>query len=186
MYLFLCTLFLKKRIRMEFFLPGVLIFLSAIAITYLIVPHFTPIVTMICSILFLTFGVYHHHQLFATEYRLSTWQEGLKIYAPAFMIVAICLFIIYSIIAFFTGVKVPVPNIPAIEMPQVNTITNSLMNVYNNAEGAVENMKNDVSDSIDKITNNVANNTNKANKPNNKNKPPGGNNGLTRSALEVI
>jgi predicted PurR-regulated permease PerM len=99
------------------------------------------------------------------------------------MIVAICLFIIYIIIAFFTGVKVPVPNIPAIEMPQVNTITNSLMNVYNNAEEAVENMKNDVSDSIDKITNNVANNTNK---PNNKNKPPGGNNGLTRSALEVI
>ena len=185
MYLFLCTLFLKKRIRMEFFLPGVLIFLSAIAVTYLIVPHFTPIYYDMLYII-LTFGVYHHQQLFATEYRLSTWQEGLKIYAPAVMIVAICLFIIYSIIAFFTGVKVPVPNIPAIEMPQVNTITNSLMNVYNNAEDAVENMKNDVSDSIDKITNNVANNTNKANKPNNKNKPPGGNNGLTRSALEVI
>jgi predicted PurR-regulated permease PerM len=168
---------------MEFFLPGVLIFLSAIAVTYLIVPHFTPIVTMICSIIFLTFGVYHHQQMFATEYRLSTWQEGLKIYAPAIMIVAICLFIIYSIIAFFTGVQVPIPTIPAIEMPQVNTITNSLMNVYNNAEDAIENVKNDVSNSIDKITNNVTNKPN--NKPNNKNKPPG-NNGLTRSALEVI
>jgi predicted PurR-regulated permease PerM len=121
--------------------------------------------------------------MFATEYRLSTWQEGLKIYAPAVMIVAICLFIIYSIIAFFTGVQVPIPTMPTIEMPQVNTITNSLMNVYNNAENAIENVKNDVSNSINKITNNVTNTTNK---PNNKNKPPAGNNGLTRSALEVI
>jgi hypothetical protein len=87
--------------------------------------------------------------MFASEYRLSTWQEGLKIYAPAVMIIAIILFIIYGIIALFTGVKVPVPTMPTIELPAVNTLTNSMMKAYNN-----------VANNVSHITNNTSNKAN--------------------------
>lgn len=165
---------------MEFFLPGIIIFLSAIIITYLIVPHFTPLITIICSILFLTFGVYHHQQMFAAEYRLSTWQDGLKIYAPAVMILAICLFIIYSIIALFTDVKVPVPTMPEIEMPNTSSLTNSVMNLYNNVNESISNAKNNISKSLTNTNTNKnmgAATTNEANKSKN---------GISRSALETI
>jgi predicted PurR-regulated permease PerM len=163
---------------MEFFLPGIIIFLSAITITYLIVPHFTPLITIICSILFLTFGVYHHQQMFAAEYRLSTWQDGLKIYAPAVMILAICLFMIYSIVALFTDIKVPIPTMPEIEMPNTSSLTNSVMNVYNNVNESISNAKNNISKTFTNTTKNMGTaTTNQANKTNN---------GISRSALETI
>ena len=72
---------------MEFFIPGLVLFLVAIAVTAFIVPKATPMIAAILSLVFLTYGVYQHYTLFADEYRLSTWQDGLKIYAPAIMII---------------------------------------------------------------------------------------------------
>ena len=141
-------------------------------------PHFTPLITIICSILFLTFGVYHHQQMFAAEYRLSTWQDGLKIYAPAVMILAICLFMIYSIVALFTDIKVPIPTMPEIEMPNTSSLTNSVMNVYNNVNESISNAKNNISKTFTNTTKNMGTaTTNQANKTNN---------GISRSALETI
>lgn len=124
---------------MEFFIPGLLIFLVAISIAILIVPQTTPMIAAVLSILFLAYGVYDHYLLFAPEYRLSTWQDGIKIYAPFIMLAGIILFIIYFIFAFFTGGEVPVPKMempamPAMpEMPTFNGIKNAANNAANNA-----------------------------------------------------
>ena len=87
---------------MEFFIPGMLLFLLFLCLAFYFVPKATPMIAAILSIAFLIYGVRDHAQRFSSEYRLSTWQEGLKIYAPAIMILVIIVFVIYSIMAFFT------------------------------------------------------------------------------------
>jgi hypothetical protein len=152
---------------MEFFIPGLLIFLVAIAIAVIIVPQMTPMIAAVLSILFLAYGVYDHYLLFAPEYRLSTWQDGIKIYAPFIMLAGIILFVIYFIFAFFTGGEVPVPKVemPAMpEMPEMPTF-NTIKNRMNNA------------------VNNVRNNTNKRSE---NAKPANTNNIMSRSLFETI
>jgi hypothetical protein len=127
---------------MEFFIPGLLIFIVAIALSFLIAPRATPLIASLLSIGFLTFGVYEHYKMFASEYRLSTWQDGLKIYAPAIMIGAILIFIIYAILAFFTKGSVPVPQMPTITAPSENSITNSVMKTVNNVVNSLKVNKN--------------------------------------------
>lgn len=146
---------------MEFFIPGLLIFLVAISIAIIIVPQTTPMIAAVFAIIFLVYGVYDHYLLFAPEYRLSTWQDGIKIYAPFIMLAGIILFIIYFIFAFFTGGEVPVPKIEMPEMPTFNTIKSASNNVINNA---VNN------------TNKKVNNTKSAN----------GSNTMSRSLFETI
>lgn len=177
---------------MEFFIPGLCLFLVAIIITFIIAPRATPLVAAILSIAFLSFGVYEHYKMFASEYRLSTWQESLKIYAPAIMIGAIILFIIYSILAFFTKGSVPVPQIPNINAPSENSLTNTIMESVNNVVNTITNTKNDVISNVNKTINKVNNNrtnlfnslagenTNKGSS-NNKNK-----NNVSRSFLETL
>jgi len=146
---------------MEFFIPGLLIFLVSISIAIIIVPQTTPMIAAVFAIIFLVYGVYDHYLLFAPEYRLSTWQDGIKIYAPFIMLAGIILFIIYFIFAFFTGGEVPVPKMELPEMPTFNTIKSAANNVINNA----------------------VNNTNK--KVNNT-KPANGSNTMSRSLFETI
>ena len=142
---------------MEFFIPGLLIFLVAIAIAVIVVPQMTPMIAAVLSILFLAYGVYDHYLLFAPEYRLSTWQDGIKIYAPFIMLAGIILFVIYFIFAFFTGGEVPVPKVemPAMpempEMPTFNTIKNRMNNAVNN----VRNNTNTKSENTRSNTNNT-------------------------------
>ena len=147
---------------MEFFIPGLLIFLVAILVVYFLAPHATPMIAAICAIIFLLYGVYDHHRLFASEYQLSTWQEQLKIYSPALMIIAIILFIIYSMLSFFTGGVVPIPSMPNIEMPSMNSITNSVMESVNNVTNSVQNASTNLINSMNNL-----NNSNKSNKSNN-------------------
>lgn len=125
--------------EMEFFIPGLLLFLLFLLITFFLVPKATPMITAILSIIFLTYGVYEHYRLFATEYRLSTWQDHLKIYAPALMIAAIIIFIIYFMLSLFTGGSVPIPSMPDVEIPTLNDITTNISNTFNNATNAISN-----------------------------------------------
>jgi hypothetical protein len=149
---------------MEFFIPGLLIFLVAISIAIIIVPQTTPMIAAVFAIVFLVYGVYDHYLLFAPEYRLSTWQDGIKIYAPFIMLAGIILFIIYFIFAFFTGGEVPVPKMEMPEMPEMPT--------FNTIKSAANN-----------VINNAVNNTNK--KVNNT-KPANGSNTMSRSLFETI
>ena len=148
---------------MEFFIPGLLIFLVGIAIAAIIVPQMTPMIAAVLSILFLAYGVYDHYLLFAPEYRLSTWQDGIKIYAPFIMLAGIILFVIYFIFAFFTGGEVPVPKIEMPNMPEMPTF-NTIKNRVNNA------------------VNNIGNNTNKRSENTRSNT----NNTMSRSLFETI
>jgi biopolymer transport protein ExbD len=93
--------------------------------------------------------------MFSSEYRLSTWQQGLKVYAPAIMIAAIIIFIIYAILAFFTKGSVPVPNIPNITEPNENTVTNQVIQSLNKVGNMVNNTKNNVIENINNTINNV-------------------------------
>jgi hypothetical protein len=125
--------------------------------------------------------------MFAAEYRLSSWQDSLKIYAPALMIGAIIIFIIYSIISIFSKGQVPVPQVPVVNMPPANTATNKVTETINNTTESLSNIYNNLKDSINENVlkkpnlsgknNNQRNNTNKSNF--NKNQ-------LTRSFLETI
>lgn len=179
---------------MQFFIPGLLLFLVSIAVSFALAPRFTPLVVAILSIAFLTYGVYDHYKMFAAEYRLSTWQDSLKIYAPAIMIGAIIIFIIYSILAFFTKGAVPVPPIPNITEPNDNSATGQILQSINNIGNMVSNNKttnvvNEVNNQINnanKNRNNVFglnNNKNNNNESENTNKK---NNNLSRSFLETI
>lgn len=172
---------------MEFFIPGLLLFLVSIAISFIIAPRFTPLVAAILSIAFLTYGVYDHYKMFASEYRLSTWQESLKIYAPAIMIGAIILFIIYSILAFFTKGSVPVPPIPNVTEPNENSATNQIMNSLNKVGNIFTNNKNtNVVNEVNNKINNANKNRNNVLGLNNKENTEGKKNNISRSFLETI
>lgn len=176
-------------------MPGLLIFIVSILVVYFLAPHATPMIAAILSIVFLLYGVYDHRRLFASEYQLSTWQEQLKIYSPALMIIAIILFIIYSMLSFFTGGVVPIPSMPNIEIPSVNSITNSVMESVNNVSNSIQNASMNLlnstkstnsTNSTNKSTNNNSFglgsfNNNNNNKNKNKNK-----NSTSRSIFETV
>jgi predicted PurR-regulated permease PerM len=180
---------------MEFFIPGLLLFLVSIAVTFIVAPRFTPLVVALLSVAFLAYGVYDHYKMFAAEYRLSTWQQSLKIYAPAIMIGAIILFIIIAILSFFTKGSVPVPSVPNVTEPNENSATNQLVNGLNaignmfngnkNKNTNVINQVNNQINNVNKNRNNVLglNNNNKGNEAPSNNKK---NNNLSRSFLETI
>ena len=162
---------------MEFFIPGLLLFLLFIGIAFFVAPKATPMIAAILSIIFLIYGVREHSQMFASEYRLSTWQDGLKMYAPAVMIMIIIIFVIYSILAFFTGGSVPVPSMPDVELPTMNSLTNSI----NDAKNTIVNGLNGKNTLLGPVTNNNVNKnlTNRGNNGNNGNNSE--NNGNNRN-----
>lgn len=158
---------------MELFLPSLAVIFFVTIILFMWLPKLTPIIMAALALALLVVGIYHHWQLFSTEYRLSTWQETLKLFAPGIFIGVTFLFIIYSILAVFTGGEVPVPNI---SMPPVaETIT-----------AAVENVKNAVANVVqgEEETPAAPKNNNKNAIAANKNNQKGNN--LSRSFLEVI
>jgi hypothetical protein len=176
---------------MEFFIPGLLLFLLFIAVAFYFVPKATPMIAAILSIIFLIYGVREHSKMFASEYRLSTWQEGLKMYAPAIMIMIIIIFVIYSMLAFFTGGSVPVPSMPNVEMPTMNSLTNSINNttntIVNGLNGNENNTllgpvtKNNINKNLTNRGNNNGNNRNNTNKKNDND-----NDNFRRSILETF
>lgn len=166
---------------MEFFIPGLCIFLVAIAISLFVAPKVTPLIAAGLSIIFLSFGVYQHYTMFASEYRLSTWQDGLKIYAPAIMIAALLIFIIYSIFAFFTKGSVPIPTMPSMpsmpsmnsismaSIPSVTSVTNSVKGTLSTAVNSLQTAKNSILPNANK---NKSKNTNMLKTLMNKNTKP--------------
>jgi hypothetical protein len=176
---------------MEFFIPSLLIFLLSVAVSFILAPRLTPLIIAVLSIVLLSYGVYTHYTMFASEYRLSTWPEKMKLYAPAIMIGAIIIFIIYAILAFFTKGAVPVPPIPNITVPSPNTATNTVVSSLNKIANSLTNKSNDLLDTVNKSINKVnANRTSllpsllsNNEKGENKNK---GENNISRSFLETI
>jgi hypothetical protein len=170
---------------MELYLPSLAVFFLVIFLSFVIIPKFSPIILASLSAVLLTIGIYHHWSIFKNEYRLSTWQEPLKIYAPGVFIIAVAIFTIYVILVSFTGGEVPVPSLPTVPLPEPNTVGNivatAINNIgekFNNATKAVANVATDavnaVKNATEKATNVVANMGEK--KENN----------VTRSFLKVV
>lgn len=172
---------------MEFFIPGLTIFLLAVVFTFVFSPKATPMIAAILSLLFLTYGVYDHYRMFLPEYRLSTWQQTFSTYSPYIMIGAIILYVIFSMIAFFTGGTVPVPVVPDVpEMPAITNTANQITKSLNTAVNSISNSANDLMESTVNTGNSLLNSLN--NSLNNSlglnNNKRNGN--MSRSALETI
>lgn len=186
---------------MELFLPSILVLLIACGIVFAIIPKLSPMIIAILSIVLLTVATYHHFTLFSSEYRLSTWQDILKTYAPGVFIIVLIIFIIFSIIGFFGGTSVPVPGLPYVPgLPPANTSTNMLTETINNGlrltgngggngsgsggngsgngsggiTGAITNTLNSVKNTVSGAVNGVVNGVNNAK------------NNITRSMLATI
>ena len=165
---------------MEFFIPGVLLFLVAIVIVMVVLPKAGPLITAILAIVFLLYGINDHYAMFASEYRLSTWQDSIKVYAPAIMIIATIIYVIYAILAFFTTGNVPVPTVPDILVPSPNSTTGSIMSSIGNVTNSIKNKANNF------ISNNNGNRNNGSlfgNFGNNSNRR---NNNVSRSFVETF
>jgi len=169
---------------MELFLPSILVFLFAIILTFYVAPKLTPMIIAVLSAVFLSYGVYDHYKQFESEYRLSTWQEIFKVYAPAIMILAVILFVIYGILAFFTGGQVPIPALPNLNQVE-SSLSNSFNNVSTSFSSATNSMVNAANNSFSNASSmfSPSNNAN-VNKNNNTNKNK--NNTPSRSLYETL
>jgi predicted PurR-regulated permease PerM len=173
---------------MEFFIPGMVLFLIFLVLAFYFVPKATPMIAAILSIAFLIYGVRDHAQRFSSEYRLSTWQEGLKIYAPAIMLLVIIVFVIYSIMAFFTSGSVPVPSIPNVEIPTMNEITTNITNTINTAANNINKELNltNTNKKNNTLMETITGNNNTVKRNNTTNKKNNNTSGFRKSMLETI
>ena len=162
---------------MELFLPSLLVLLMAAIVVIVLMPRFSPLIIVTLAITLLVAGTYHHFQVFWNEYRQSTWQDTLKIFAPTLILLAIFAYLLFVILSFFTGGSVPVPRMPNIVMPEANTATNALTAGLNRGISAVTDMTNTI---VNGVNNNL-------NRNGNRNANRGANNeGPTRSFLATI
>jgi predicted PurR-regulated permease PerM len=164
---------------MNIFYPSLLVFTLALVLVYSFVPRFTPLIMAILAAALLTLGVYHHYSLFRHEYQQATWSDSLRMYAPAIMIGATIMFILFGIFTFFSRGSVPVPNIPNVinvAVPPspsqnlatniigtpltaaVNAVTNAAANVSSGIVNTVQNAANAVTNTVTNVVGNVATN----------------------------
>ena len=173
---------------MEFFVPGLLFFILTVIFTFYFAPKATPMIAAILSLVFLTYGVYDHYHMFASEYRSSTWQEPLLLmYSPAVMITVLILYVLYGMSALFSSGQVPVPAMPSVPtMPNaLNNVTESLSNAANSIANTANNMLNNVTNSV---TGNSGNSGNSGTNENRRNRRPNDKNAsnMSRSFVESV
>lgn len=163
------------------YLPSLAVFFLVMLLLFTIVPKLSPFIMTSLAAVLLAFGIYQHKHMFAEEYRLSTWQESWKIFAPGVFIGAVIILILYTIITAFSGVEVPVPTMPNITLPPAETATNAMTSTLNNISSGLSNITSNItnvaSSAANTVTNAVTNAANAAvNAPKN----------LRRSFFEVI
>jgi len=123
---------------MELFFPSILIFLLALIVVMILIPQFSPIIIVTCAITLLVAGMYNHFSMFWNEYAQSTWQTSLKTFAPGIIIIAIFIYLLFAIGAFFTGGKVPVPTLPEMSLPSAESATNAITSSINDTMNATK------------------------------------------------
>jgi hypothetical protein len=160
------------------------VFLLAAGVVIALLPRFSPLIIVTLAIALLFVGTYHHFQIFWNEYRQSTWQDTLKLFAPTLILLAIFAYLLFVILSFFTGGSVPVPPMPNIQMPTAETATNAVTAAINRSINAVSNASTNISNIVSNNSNAGNNNSNRGSNNN------GGNNrgreGPTRSFLATI
>ena len=179
---------------MELFLPSILIFLLAMIVVMVLIPQFSPIIIVSLAIVLLVGGMYNHFSMFMNEYRQSTWQTTLTLFAPGILIIAIFVYLFFAIGAFFTGGKVPVPTLPEMSNPSANSATNALTSSINDTMNATKSMLG-FGDNNSKNSNNEGSSVGRLKRPNNgnnntsstnSNRNNSGPNSITRSQLAAV
>ena len=167
---------------MQLFLPSILISILAILVVILLIPKFSPLIIVIIAAILLYVATTQHLNMFWDEYRQSTWQESLKLFAPGIMIAAVVIFVLYGILSFFSTGVVPIPSLPSIELPNASTATNPVTAAINTAMNTVNDIANTASNAVNNLGNN--NNVKRNNQNNNGTRKMNNNNsGPTRSYL---
>jgi len=157
--------------RMQLFLPSMLVSLLAILVIILLIPRFSPLIIVILAGILLYVATTQHFNMFMDEYKQSTWQQSLKLFAPGIMIAALIIFVLYGILTFFSSGAVPIPSMPSMDMPAANTATNPVTSAINKVMNTVNDVANNVGEAVSGLTNNKNNNNNNNNnvKRNNQN-----------------
>ena len=167
---------------MQLFLPSILISILAILVVILLIPKFSPLIIVIIAAILLYVATTQHLNMFWDEYRQSTWQESLKLFAPGIMIAAVVIFVLYGILSFFSTGVVPIPSLPSIELPNASTATNPVTAAINTAMNTVNDIANTAANAVNNLGNN--NNVKRNNQNNNGTRKMNNNNsGPTRSYL---
>lgn len=165
---------------MQLFLPSILVLLIAILIVVLVIPRFSPLIIVIISAILLAAGTYHHFTVFMNEYKQSTWQQSLVLFAPGIIITGIILYLFVAIASMFSGGSVPVPSMPAMDLPPASTATNPVTAALNSTMSAV----NSVAKSVSSAANSAINSVIPTNGKNSNGKNNSG--GPTRSFLATV
>lgn len=113
---------------MELFVPGLIILLISAFFIFLILPRMGPMVLAIAALVALIAAGTNHYSQFYSEYKLSTWQNGLAAYAPwvtlGFALIAMISSILYSVSS--PAVKEKMANIVTTPMEFIqNKVANS-------------------------------------------------------------
>ena len=168
---------------MELFLPSILISILAILVVILLIPKFSPLIIVVLAAILLYVATTQHLNMFWDEYKQSTWQQNLKLFAPGIMIAAVVIFVLYGILSFFSTGVVPIPSMPSMEMPNASTATNPVTAAINTAMNTVNDVVTTAANAVSNLTNN--NNTVKRNNQNNNGtrKMNNNNSGPSRSYL---
>jgi len=169
---------------MQLFLPSMLVLLIGILIVVLVIPQFSPLIIVIISALLLAAGTYHHFVTFMNEYKQSTWQQSLTLFAPGIILAAIILYLFVAIASFFSGGSVPIPSMPAMELPPASTATNPVTAALNSTMSAVNSVAKSVGNAANSAINAVMPNGSRNNNNNNSRKNNSG--GPTRSFLATV
>lgn len=111
---------------MEFFLPSMLIIILAVGLSIFIAPNLSPYALIIGSIVSMIIALYNHYSLFANEYRVMSWLEGAKAFAPSFMSGLVVVLAVGYILFLITKGKMPSMPMPPSSIPPPDTATNSL------------------------------------------------------------
>lgn len=158
---------------MELLIPGIWVIIGAVAVVFGIIPRLGPMLVLIVAAVLLGLGIYHHHALFRTEYRLATWSDKLRTYGPAVMISVMVVFILGFIFTLFGGASVPIPNL-ASESPEESPATpeespatqkeSPVESIVNAAKNALEEGVNAVKNVAEQATNYVRRNESNGNR----------------------
>jgi len=95
---------------MELFLPSFFILSLVALVVFLVLPRFTPFVTVIICSLFLTLALYSHFKMYSNEYKNLMFLDTLKD-NWIFIIVAIVFGILMASSNLFRGIKIKIPKI---------------------------------------------------------------------------
>jgi len=114
---------------MEIFLPSLIIILLVAFFAFLVLPRMGPMVLTVVALIALIAAGIHHYSLFYSEYKLSTWQNGLSAYTPWIVLGFALIFIMTSIMFLVGGpeTKAAIANTVSTPMEAIQEgISNSL------------------------------------------------------------